>query len=208
MMPTPSVGAPASASGPAVRVPSELRDLEIAVAVPSDEDGTALIRALHRTRNRVRHIAAAAEPLPVDCDVVVAEFNAQLIDRIPWGPGDPLAALIVVLPVTATPDLVALKGCAPDAALHKPFTAPAVLAALMLSRSNFLYQRRLRQRIEKLDDTLRTIRTVERAKAILMQTRQIGEDEAYRFLRRRAMDRQVSINAVAAAVVDAHEIVG
>ncbi len=39
-----------------------------------------------------------------------------------------------------------------------------------------------------------------------MSTRSIGEDEAYRFIRRQAMDRRVSISVVAAAIVDSHEI--
>ncbi|MCA1397960.1 ANTAR domain-containing protein, partial [Bradyrhizobium sp. BRP56] len=44
--------------------------------------------------------------------------------------------------------------------------------------------------IEKLDDNLRSMRTVERAKAILMATRQMPETEAYGFIRRQAMERR------------------
>jgi AmiR/NasT family two-component response regulator len=83
-----------------------------------------------------------------------------------------------------------------------------VLTSLALARAQFLYERRLRTRIDKLDETLRAFRCVERAKSILMQTRQIDEDEAYHFMRRQAMKRRISISAVAAAVVDSYDVLG
>jgi two-component system, response regulator / RNA-binding antiterminator len=41
-----------------------------------------------------------------------------------------------------------------------------------------------------------------------MQTRKRGEDEAYHFIRRQAMDRRVSISALATAIVDSHNGLG
>jgi AmiR/NasT family two-component response regulator len=41
-----------------------------------------------------------------------------------------------------------------------------------------------------------------------MQTRRLDEDEAYRFIRRQAMNRRVSITAVAAAIVDSKDLLG
>ncbi|HWV97272.1 MAG TPA: ANTAR domain-containing protein [Xanthobacteraceae bacterium] len=52
------------------------------------------------------------------------------------------------------------------------------------------------------------MRTVERAKVILMTTRRMAETEAYGFIRRQAMDRRVSTSAVAAAIVDSFELLG
>src|SRR2546426_908609 len=83
----------------------------------------------------------------------------------------------------------------PNAVLPPPFTTNAVLSSLVLARSQFGYERRLRSKIEKLDENLRSMRTVERAKAILMATRQMPETEAYGFIRRQAMDRRVSASA-------------
>jgi AmiR/NasT family two-component response regulator len=80
------------------------------------------------------------------------------------------------------------------------------MTALVLARTRFSYEQRLRGRIDKLDETLRAIRSVERAKAILMSQQRIDEEAAYHFMRRQAMARRVSITAVAAAIVDAHEI--
>jgi AmiR/NasT family two-component response regulator len=83
-----------------------------------------------------------------------------------------------------------------------------VATSLALARAQFLYERRLRSRIDKLDETLRAFRSVERAKTILMQTRKLDEEEAYHFMRRQAMSRRISITAVAAAIVDSNELLG
>ena len=81
-------------------------------------------------------------------------------------------------------------------------------STLALARGNFLYERRLRGRIEKLDESLRTMRSVERAKSLLMRLKNVSEEEAYNYLRRQAMERRVTIGAVASAIIDSYELLG
>lgn len=187
-------------------VAAELSTLAVTVATRRDEDGEVLIRELQRARIQVSHLWPLPDRLPEGMDVLYCDLVPGLPDRIPWVPGEPKAALVVVIPRMPPPDLDLLCNAAPDAVLHKPFVPNAVLTSLLLARSQFRYGMRLRARIEKLDETLRTMRAVERAKAILMSTRSMREDEAYHFLRRQAMVRRVPISAVAAAIVDSHEI--
>jgi AmiR/NasT family two-component response regulator len=127
---------------------------------------------------------------------------------LPWIPGDARSALVVIVPATEPIQAERLSHATPNAVLSRPFTPNAVLSSLVLARSQFEYERRLRSKIEKLDENLRSMRTVERAKAILMATRQMPETEAYGFIRRQAMDRRVSASAVAAAIVDSFELLG
>ena len=77
-----------------------------------------------------------------------------------------------------------------------------------LARSQFDYTRRLRDRIERLDENLRTIRNVERAKAILISARGMNDEAAYKFLRSQAMDRRTTVNAIATAIIDSFELLG
>lgn len=186
----------------------ELGALDLIVVTRRDENGELLIRELQRLRSTVRHLWPVPDRLPEDTDVIFCDFVPGLVDRIPWIPGEPKAGLVVIIPSAPPPDLAALRDCAPDAVLHKPFTTYGILTSLVVSRSQFLYERRLRTRIEKLDENLRAMRSVERAKAILMSSRNLLEGEAYNFIRRQAMERRVSISAVAAAIVDSHEILG
>lgn len=190
------------------RLPAEASGLDVVVATARDAPGEALIRELQRTRARVRHVWPP-DPLPGDTDVLFCDLVPGLPARLPWLPGEPKAALVALMPLAeAAPDLELLRKAAPEAVLHRPFSAPAILAALVLARSRFGYERRLRGRIERLDLTLRSMHSVERAKAILMGARKMQEEDAYRFMRSQAMERRVSIGAVAAAIVDAHELIG
>lgn len=198
-------GRPAQAAG---RLPPEAANLDIAVVTARDASGETLIRELQRTRSRVRHLWPPPDPLPADTDVLFCDLAPGLPARLPWVPGEPKAALVVLVPQAAALDLDLLQKSAPDAVLHRPFSPPAVLAGLLLARSHFGYERRLRSRIERLDLTLRSMRSVERAKTILIGARKMGEEEAYRFIRSQAMERRVSVATIAAAIVDAHDLLG
>ncbi|WP_426434704.1 ANTAR domain-containing response regulator [Bradyrhizobium genosp. P] len=186
----------------------ELADLSAVVVAPVDDQVGMLLRELQRFRMRVRQVWPMPESVPADADVVYCEYAPDLARRLPWIPGDARSALVVILPATEPVHADALCHATPNAVLSRPFTSNAVLSSLVLARSQFGYERRLRSKIEKLDDNLRSMRTVERAKAILMATRQMPETEAYGFIRRQAMDRRVSASAVAAAIVDSFELLG
>ncbi|PAY05866.1 MULTISPECIES: ANTAR domain-containing response regulator [Bradyrhizobium] len=186
----------------------ELADLSAVVVAPVDDQVGMLLRELQRFRMRVRQVWPMPESVPADADVVYCEYSPDLARRLPWIPGDARSALVVILPATESVHADALCHATPNAVLPRPFTPNAVLSSLVLARSQFGYERRLRSKIEKLDDNLRSMRTVERAKAILMATRQMPETEAYGFIRRQAMDRRVSASAVAAAIVDSFELLG
>ncbi len=187
---------------------AELAGLDVAIVTARDDQGIFLVRELQRLRVRTRHLWPAPERMPSDTDVVYCDYAHDLARRLPWVPGDAQAALVIILPAADPIDPEALTNATPDAILARPFTANAVLASLVSAQSQFRYELRLRGKVEKLDDTIRSMRTVERAKAIIMTTRRVAEDEAYGFIRRQAMDRRVPVSAVAAAIVDSFELLG
>jgi AmiR/NasT family two-component response regulator len=99
-----------------------------------------------------------------------------------------------------------ISAISPHAILAAPFDGGAVVASMLVARANFGYQRRLLAKIAKLEDTLRSVRKVERAKAILMEKRQIDESAAYELLRKQAMRKRVPIGLVASVVIDSNEV--
>jgi two-component system, response regulator / RNA-binding antiterminator len=202
---------PATASA-APREPSgaaaEISSLDIVVAVPRDDEGDMLARELSRTRSRVRRIWPLPSRPPDAVDVIFCELTPELPQCLPWVPGQPQAALVVVAQALQMPQLKLLRDCAPHAVLHRPFTTGTVLTSLAIARAQFLYEQRLRTRIDKLDETLRSFRSVERAKSILKEKRNLDEEEAYHFMRRQAMSQRVSVGTVAAAIIDSHDILG
>jgi AmiR/NasT family two-component response regulator len=186
----------------------ETSSLEILLAVPADPEGDALARELLRMRASVRRLWPLPPQLPAQCDVMFCELAPELTQCLPWIPGQPTAALVAVTSALRPPPLKLLRDCVPHAVLHRPFTATTVLTSIAVARAQFLYEQRLRTRIDKLDETLRAFRSVERAKQYLMDERHFGEEEAYHFMRRQAMNRRISIGAVAAAIIDSQGVLG
>ena len=184
-----------------------LADLDVVVLTRRDEVGEPLIRDLARKRARVRHVWPIPELLPDNADVVLCDLIPGLASRLPWIPGKPTTALIVLIPSPAAEiDLEQLRKCSPQAVLHCPYGPQPIQAALMVARDQFAYEQRLRLRIDKLDENLHVIRAVERAKSIMMVERNMPEEEAYRYMRTQAMARGVSIGRIAAAVVESHRV--
>jgi response regulator NasT len=80
-----------------------------------------------------------------------------------------------------------------------PDVKPIVMAAVAI----FQRYRRIEVDLEKANASLQERELVDRAKSLLMKERQVSEPEAYRLLRRRAMNESKRIAAVAAEIVAA-----
>jgi len=183
-------------------------NVSIAVVTERNNDGERLIRELQRLRARVQHIWPLPAQLPAEYDVVFCDLTEDLPSRLPWLPGEPDSALVLIVSEQTPFNLKLLHRCAAQAVLHYPVSPLAVQTSLALGREHHLYERRLRGRIDKLDDNLRTMRSVERAKSIVMRSKNLDEEAAYHFLRRQAMARRVSIGTIANAVIDSQELLG
>lgn len=187
---------------------ASLAEFEIVVAVAPESGADQLVRDLQRARAKVRRLWPMPDKLPSDADVLVVEFNDRLTDRLPWTPGESRSAVVVVVGPNRAPDPARLCETTPEAVIYMPAQAETIAGVVALARSQFDYTKRLRDRIERLDENLRTIRNVERAKAILISARGMNDDDAYKFLRRQAMDRRTTVNAIAAAIIDSFELLG
>ena len=189
-----------------IRSRHEGESSSVLVAAARDAQVDLLLRELRRTVSHIVHVYPVNGRIPAEHDVVLADFSPALLDMLPWVPGEATAALIVLLPESGPSSLLKLRDCCPDAVLHRPFQPAAVQTALMLARSQFQFIRRLRSRITRLDENIRAIRDIERAKTIIMNSRQLGEDEAYAFLRNQAMERRTTIASLASHLLDSHQL--
>lgn len=66
----------------------------------------------------------------------------------------------------------------------------------------------LRTELDKARTTLAERKLIERAKGILMKRRKVDEEEAYRLMRRMAMDQKTRLVDVANKVIEAAELLG
>ncbi len=184
----------------------DCRQLRITVAHPRDSDGEVLFRYLQRLDCDVDQLWPAPDECRTGADVVFCSiepqtraFCASLLDRA--------ETALVGIADAMNPRTVQLLGeLSPLAVLLKPVEPGAILTNLVVARNNARYQRRLQNKIAKLEETLRSVRKVERAKSILMAQRQISESEAYAYLRNQAMKKRLPIGTIASVVVESSDV--
>ncbi|MDE1145947.1 MAG: ANTAR domain-containing protein [Azospirillaceae bacterium] len=80
---------------------------------------------------------------------------------------------------------------------------PAIKPVVQAAVAMFRRYRQVESSLHKAETSLRERDLIDRAKAILIRQRGIGEPEAYRWLRRQAMEQSRKLAAVAADVVAA-----
>jgi len=190
----------------AAELPFDLRQLRIMVIHPRDQDGEFLLRNLQRLRCQVDLIWPPPNKIEGAADIAFCLLQvetASLCSEL-MHPRQTAIAAIVDPADPRAPQLLA--AIAPQVVITKPFEAVAILTNLVVAFTNSRYQRRLLNKIAKLEETLRSIRTVERAKVILMKVRNIDESEAYAYLRDQAMRKRISVGSIASVVVESGDI--
>jgi AmiR/NasT family two-component response regulator len=178
--------------------------LNLWIVHPADADGQLLASTLRRAGAQPESVWPAPERWPANVDAVFW-LVAGGPRVLPTVGEESEAALIAILEPGVAELQRLLADCSPHAVLSKPLHPFAILTSLLAARSVARYERRLKAKVRKLEETLRSIRQVEQAKAILMRVRNLGEREAYDFLRKRAMDRRVPVGSVAAAIIEAND---
>lgn len=83
----------------------------------------------------------------------------------------------------------------------KPFSINDLTPAIEIAMSRHLQMRSLKEEVADLHERLETRKIVDRAKGILMAAMNLSEPEAFSWIQRAAMDRRMSMKAVAEAVI-------
>lgn len=86
--------------------------------------------------------------------------------------------------------------------LVKPVSQPDLRPAIDLAKARFRDQASLTAEVGQLADQLKARKLIERAKGILQQEYGLDEQGSFRWLQRAAMDKRISMAAVAQVVVD------
>src|SRR5262249_39352380 len=82
------------------------------------------------------------------------------------------------------------------------------LSSLVLALSLRGYTRRLESKVQKLEDTLKARRDVDKAVKILVGLKKIGEFEAYEMIRQQATEKRLTIAEIAVSIMSAQETLG
>ena len=155
------------------------------------------------TANGRRAVAITRDCRP---DLVIMDIKMPDMDGIEAARLIAAESLAPVLLLTAFDD-AALVERAKDAGvlayLVKPIEEKNLFPAIEIALSRWQEMKSLEEELDKMRDSLETRKLLDRAKGVLMQAHNIGEDEAYRRLQRYSMAKRRPLKDVAAAVVEA-----
>jgi len=142
-------------------------------------------------------------------DVAVLDVKMPRLDGIQAAEAITRERLCPVLILTAYNEPQAVSRAADAgvmAFLSKPYHERDLIAGLEVAKARFDQMIALEQEVGKLEDTLRTRKLVDRAKALLMERHGMREPEAFRAIQKTAMNQRRTMRQVAEAIILAAEI--
>ncbi|KXU37262.1 response regulator receiver protein [Ventosimonas gracilis] len=186
------------------RLFEDLRSIRVALIYPPGEDRELLAAQLRR-------IGCAAQlywPFPASvpkADLVFFALAQGQYESALWSASEVSATLIALSEYETPTSLKQLLKSQAHGVLIKPFRSAGILSTLVLARSAKQYQDRQQHKIEKLEETIKSRRLIERATRLLMEREQLDEPAAYAHLRSQATRLRVSVAEVAAMLVEASD---
>ncbi|MBL29193.1 MAG: ANTAR domain-containing protein [Rhodospirillaceae bacterium] len=187
-----------------------IRSLRVLVIHPHDEDGEELLRHLKRIGCQTQATWPPPKQLPPNVDVVFLSLR-QVIEAqqsFPWKADNPPAALVVIVDYENPVMVDAVLKLTAQAVIGLPIRPFGLLTNLVSAHALFTRERKLQRRIEKLEEKVKSIKRLNQAKEILMKNHGLDEDEAYRMIRSQAMNKRMTTEAIAIAIINASEILG
>ena len=190
------------------RLIEDLRGARVLVVHPRDAEGDALIDQLKRIGCNVRGIWPPPSELPRDIDTVFHYVEASETPDFTASAADDGPTFVAIIDYENPTVLKRLLDSNAHGVVNKPIRPFGILSSLVLARSVHGYTRRLESKVEKLEETLKARRDVDKAVKILVALKQIGETEAYELLRQQATQKRLSMAQIATTIIGAQEVLG
>lgn len=191
-------------AGPS-RIMQDLRRARVLVVHPRDEDGDTLVAHLKRLGCEVRATWPLPSVLPPDVDTlflhveeVPTEHALQIIEQ-------QQPAIIAIVTYESPTILQAIIDLNAHGVVSKPLRPLGILTQFALARYRQSYEKRLAGKVQKLEDTLKGRRLVDRAVAALRTMNGLDEEAAYKLLRDQATAKRVPMATVAESIIAAQE---
>jgi len=89
--------------------------------------------------------------------------------------------------------------------LVKPFRESDLTPAIEVALARFSEFRTIERELDDVSDALETRKLVDRAKGILMESKDLNESEAFRRIQKMSMDNRKPMKTVAEAIILAHQ---
>jgi len=124
----------------------------------------------------------------------------------PWLRDDACRPLIAVVTYENPTIVEAVLNLGARAVIASPVKSFGLLTSIVVALHGAESQKAHEHYAQRLEQRLATMRKVAKAKAVLMETQNISEQEAYQVIRNQAMSKRVTTEEIADAVIKANEI--
>ncbi len=149
--------------------------------------------------NGVEAIALAKETKP---DLAILDVKMPEMDGITAAESIIEIAPVLMLTAFSQKELVdRARDAGAMAYVVKPFGINDLVPAIEIAISRHAQMLSLTQEVADLHERLETRKIIDRAKGILMSALNLTEPQAFSWIQRAAMDRRISMKAVAQAVI-------
>lgn len=138
-------------------------------------------------------------------DLVVVDVKMPVLDGISAAERIVAGRVAPVLVLTAFSDrelVTRALGAGAMAYLVKPFSAADLVPAIEIAVSRHRELVALEREVGDLTERLETRKLIDRAKGLLQQRFGLSEPDAFRWVQKAAMDKRLSMRAVAQSVID------
>jgi AmiR/NasT family two-component response regulator len=193
----------------AIQILRDLRGLRVCVVHPPDSERAQLIEHLRR----IGCMADTQWPIPQSwsdgCDVMLLAIENEVRDailRLLKSNDQPQPTLIAIVGYEDPTTLQLVLEAGAVAVIERPIRPFGLLTQLTIARSLWLEKRETDKRIRKLERKLAGIQRIQKAKTVLMEGQGLSEAEAYESIRRQAMAKRLSMDDMAAAIINANEL--
>jgi AmiR/NasT family two-component response regulator len=191
------------------RLLRELRSLRVLVFHPDDQDGQELIGQLGRIGCQVKAFWPPLDKLTEEADLIFLAMRPEILSMdLPWLRKEGLPPMIPVVSYENPVIVEAVLQLNAFGVIASPVKASGLLTAIAVAVNQAEKARTREKYVSRLEQRLTAQRKIAKAKAILMLTRNMSEEEAYNLIRNRAMTKRMTTEEIADAVIKANEILG
>jgi AmiR/NasT family two-component response regulator len=191
------------------RLLKELRSLRVLVFHPDDQDGQELIGQLGRIGCQVKAFWPPLDKLPEEADLIFFAMRPEILSMdLPWLRKEGLPPMIPVVNYENPVIIEAVLQLNAYGVIASPVKSSGLLTAIAVAVHQAEKSRTREKYVGRLEQRLTAQRKLAKAKAILMLTRNMSEEEAYNLIRNRAMTKRMTTEEIADAVIKANDILG
>ncbi len=184
-----------------------LRSLRVLAFHPKDADGELLTEQLQRIGCQVVTMWPPLPELPDSVDVVFCAVRPDhAAVACPWMGPEPAMPMIALIGYENPTIIDAAMRMGAAAVLTSPLRSSGILSALALAKHLHEERTELRQRVNRLQKKLLSANQIGQAKAILVRTRHVSDEEAYRIIREQAMSKRTTTEDIARAIIQADDV--